>query len=165
MPVHREGDDWTAQVVGLDPQTGEQVWGYLPDPGRDNEVDAAVAVADGTVYLVETLRDTPPEQDSARLHAVDIATGRPRWIRPFGSCAGSPVVAGRTVYVATFTGTVSAFDTGTGEKRWTAETGEQILHPCYVDDFGDQYREHGLAVLPGDGLLYVRTSAGVVALR
>ncbi|RSM95300.1 hypothetical protein DMB42_50210 [Nonomuraea sp. WAC 01424] len=165
MPVYREEEDWTAQIVGLDPQTGEQIWGYLPDPGRDNEVDSAVAVSDGTVYVVEILRDTPPEQDSARLHAVDIATGRPRWIRSFGSCAGSPVVAGRAVYVATLTGTVSAFDTVTGEQRWTAKIGEEILHPCYVDDFGDQYHEHGLAVLPGDGVLYVRTSAGVVAMR
>lgn len=60
---------------------------------------------------------------------------------------------------------MSAFDTGTGERRWTVETGERILHPCDVDDFDDQYHEHGLAVLPGDGVLYVRTSAGVVALR
>jgi outer membrane protein assembly factor BamB len=165
MPAYREDDDWTAQVIGLSPQTGEQVWGYVPDPAGHNEVDSAVAVADGTVYLVEISRDHPPKQDEARLHAVDIDTGRVRWIRAFGAGAGSPVVADQTVYVATRTGTVSAFDTETGDPRWTVETGEEILHPAFVDDLADMYHDYGLAVLPADGMVYVRTHAGVVALR
>jgi outer membrane protein assembly factor BamB len=166
MPAYRDdGEAWRAQVVGLDPRSGEQVWGYLPDPERDNEVDSSVAVSDGTLFLVEILRDVPQEEDRARLHAVDIASGHARWVRSFGSCAGSPVVAGSTVYVSAFDGAVSAFDARTGEARWTAEAGGKILHPCFVNDFGDQYHGHGLAVLLGDGVLYVWTDAGVVALK
>jgi outer membrane protein assembly factor BamB len=65
--------------------------------------------------------------------------------------------------------TVQAFDAATGEPRWTVETGQEIISSYdYFDnaDDGAYYEEeHGLAVLPGDGMIFVRTGAGVVALR
>ncbi|WP_067831641.1 hypothetical protein [Actinomadura kijaniata] len=75
------------------------------------------------------------------------------------------MVAGGVVHVAATTGTVSAFDTAAGAPRWIVETGAEVLHPVHLAPLGDQYLEHGLAVLPGDGILHVRTSAGLVALR
>lgn len=126
-------------------------------------------MADGVVYFAAYQGGEPrSEKGEDRLHAVDIATREPRWTRPLPSVGGgAPVLAAGVVYKATGTGVVCAFDATTGEPRWTLDLGEKIVNSYDVhgNDYGASYEEDGLAVLPADGMLYVRTRAGIVALR
>jgi outer membrane protein assembly factor BamB len=148
-----ERPEHPGEIVGLDPLTGEKRWSHLVK-GRP---DGSVAVADGTVcFAVSGGEDG--------IHAVDIKTRRTLWTRKLpGAGVGTPVLASGVLYTATGKGTVLALDAATGEQRWALDLGE------YIDDkeLDNEalYDEIPPAVLPADGMLYVRTSTGVVALR
>lgn len=175
-PVVAEGLVWAQAddaVVGLDPRTGEQRRTHrLPHwPG-----DRGLAVADRMLFVVD--RPTPgPFANDEQLLAVDSTSGELRWSAPFTSVrsfdplqvVGSPVVAGDAVYVADTAGVVRAFDVATGAARWTVETGQRIgavQEDVLVSDVAEScFDESAQALLPGDGILYVRTDTGVIALR
>ncbi|KAB2340575.1 outer membrane protein assembly factor BamB family protein [Actinomadura rudentiformis] len=127
VPACREDDEWTAQVVGLDPRGPESKSGAIcPTSIVTTRWTPGWRCWTGRCSWWR-FSGCPARRGQCPVACCDIASGRARWVRPFGSCAGSPVVAGGVVYVASRTGTVSAFDAAT--------------------------------------VLYVRTSAGLVALR
>ncbi|MCP2343288.1 outer membrane protein assembly factor BamB [Actinomadura rupiterrae] len=68
------------------------------------------------------------------------------------------------MYTATGSGEITALDAATGAPLWTAETGERISHDL-VDEPDDGYDEGDRAVLKADDTLYIRTNAGIIALR
>ncbi len=160
-----DGDDRRPgnRIVGLDPRSGETRWVFeLGSPAAAQT--GAVAVSGGTVYFAGSAGTDPIE----RLYAVDVGTRRPRWSVPLpAGRVGSPVLAGGMVHLADRKGTVSAFDVRDGALVWTAETGEEIvgLADLQEDESLAYYEEDGQVVLPGDDVVYVRTAAGVVALR
>ncbi|MEU7900607.1 PQQ-binding-like beta-propeller repeat protein [Nonomuraea sp. NPDC049152] len=169
-----EGHDpgpWNAlEIVGLDPRTGEDRWCHRLDPTLESYAAGAVAVADGTVYFGAALcgEPTPSMELDATLvlHAIDIASNTTRWTRVLQGLAAAPEVDGGVVYTATDLGEVSALDAATGDVLWAAETGAKISQPhAFVEEPSDSYDEGGAAVLKADEMLYVRTDAGVVALR
>ncbi|WP_067812510.1 PQQ-binding-like beta-propeller repeat protein [Actinomadura kijaniata] len=149
-PVHRATDE----IVGLDPLTRKPRWRHRVRQAAPN---GSVAVADGRVYF--TTRG-----DGPAVHAVDIETREEAWTRSLPAAGvGTPVFAAGAVYTATSKGTVLALDAATGEPRWTLDTGLEID----LKEPNDEalYEETASAVLPADGMLYVRTATGVVALR
>lgn len=167
MPAVRygDGDDRRPgnQIMGLDPRSGRTRWVFVLGSVSAAQT-GAVAVGCGTVYFTASVGDDPVE----RLYAVDVDARRPRWSVPLaGGRVGSPVLAGGMVLLAGREGTVSAFDVRDGALCWTAETGEEILGLADLreDESLAYYEEDGQAVLPGDGVVYVRTAAGVAALR
>ncbi|RNG17823.1 PQQ-binding-like beta-propeller repeat protein [Streptomyces botrytidirepellens] len=169
-----EGHDpgpWNAlEIVGLDPRTGEDRWCHRLDPALESYAAGAVAVADGTVYFgAEPGGEpgSPVDVDAGPvLHAIDIASGATRWTRDLEGLAASPVLDGQVIYTATGSGEISELDAATGDILWSVEAGAGISHPdAFVEEPFASYDEGGAAVVKGDGMLYVRTDAGVVALR
>lgn len=181
MPVRRDHDDdafhpgpyTSAEVVGLDPATGQRRWLFRLDPSLWSEVHGAIAVADGSVYFTALQGGDPEVQDQldddVMLYAVDIATARPAWTaRLPGLPVGSPVLSEGLIYVAMRNGTIATYRAVTGELAWTLDVDEEIVGSHYelgAADYGAYYEEESLAVLPADGAVYVRTRAGILALR
>lgn len=102
-------------LVALDADSGEERWRY-DEFGRKERVEAAPAVADGTVFF--------GTGDDAMV-AVDAATGEEQWRRSLDDGVyAAPAVADGSVHVALHGGgSVQALDAATGEVRWTAGTG------------------------------------------
>ncbi|GAA4221121.1 outer membrane protein assembly factor BamB [Streptosporangium album] len=161
-------------IVGMDPRTGEYRRSHRPKARMSG--DRILAVADGMVFVLDT--QTPGSfGEDKHLQAIDSVSGDLRWSAPLTPArpleqphvVSSPVVTGRAVYIADRSGVVRAFGTGSGEARWTVETGhpignvyDEVLMAQEDESFFD---EDAQAVLPGDGILYIRTDTGVVALR
>ncbi len=132
-------------------------------------ITGAVAITNGVVYFTVAHIGSPDEEDataSYALHAVDIATKRPRWTIALSELAvGAVVLASGCVLTGTNAGRVHAFEADTGQPAWTVETGHEIVdYYDFAEDTGAYYEEDGQAVLLGDGRIYVRTRAGIVAL-
>ena len=116
-------------VESLDARTGAPQWRhaypttYRDDFGFDEGPRAVPVVADGVVYTFGA---------EGKLHAIDLATGKPLWnvdtMRQFGvakgffGAAGSPLVEDGRV-IANIGGKkagIVAFDAKTGKVLWTA---------------------------------------------
>ncbi|CAA9564014.1 MAG: hypothetical protein AVDCRST_MAG73-3992 [uncultured Thermomicrobiales bacterium] len=97
-------------LVALDVRDGMRRWRSAP--GRDSF--ASPTVADSAVYA--------GSYDGV-FHAVDLATGAPRWTAtlPGDPVTGSPAVADGRVTVGTIRGAVVAFDAHSGVERWRSE--------------------------------------------
>jgi outer membrane protein assembly factor BamB len=100
------------QLLVVDAADGAVLW-TVTHPG---EIPVA-ARGDGTTVVAGWHDDA-----GATLRAFDLATGAPRWERPLGPVAGSPLVAGSTVVVVHGEGIHSAaargIDLATGAERW-----------------------------------------------
>src|SRR5262245_53943924 len=157
----RDHDGWgSTDVYGLDPATGDTRWvlhlGLDPDAGPG--ATGAVAVAGGTLYITTIGRD-----DAVLVQAIDVESRQTLWAAPLaGEPAGSPVIAGGCLYLASRTGVVHAFDRANGSEIWRVDVEAPI--PIWTDWMRD-YHEDEMAVLPMRDTLYVRTESGVVALR
>ncbi|MEU1727819.1 PQQ-binding-like beta-propeller repeat protein [Nonomuraea sp. NPDC005692] len=117
--------DWS-RTVALDAASGRELW-RSPYAGG---ADAPVA-ADGLVYVAG--------------HALDAATGRPRWHVETGE---NTVVApaGKVVYLGGAGERLHALDAATGEERWNVPLGAAPL----------------TAPLPDGDAVYVRGTDGVL---
>ncbi|TDD64393.1 hypothetical protein E1293_41560 [Actinomadura darangshiensis] len=171
LPVDRwrsgEEPPFDGAITGRDPLDGAVRWIHrLPETPA-----GAVAVADGTLFVAlnEPGDGGHGEPSFAQaVTAIDIAERVVRWTRPLpGTGAGSPVLAGGLVYMAVREGRVLALDAVSGDLRWEADLGERILDKEEMGYFDEEcaYEEDGQVIVPGEGVLYVRTTAGVVALR
>ncbi len=95
-------------VMGHDPETGRELWRVDCMSG---EVAPSPAFADGVVFAVN---------EYAELAAIGLnGTAELLWESLDDlSEVSSPVAAGGFLFVATSYGTVSCFDTASGERRW-----------------------------------------------
>ncbi|GAA4632271.1 hypothetical protein GCM10023196_064990 [Actinoallomurus vinaceus] len=157
----RDGHPRSQAIVGLDPRSGHERWAYRLEADRP-WCDRAVAVAADTDYVIAG------SGAAEQLQAIDIATREMRWsVRLPSTQAGSPVLARSVIYTVTRDGVIQVFDAATGGLRWTLDTGHKITNSYEFlgsEADGAFYEEDGQAVLPADGMLYLRTDAGVVAL-
>lgn len=87
-------------------------------------VESTAAIAGGRVY-VGSLDGT--------LHALDQATGAPRWTYAAGQpIKSSPTVAGGIVYFGDDGGTFHAVDAATGARRWVFQAESSIVSSATV---------------------------------
>ena len=152
-------------VVGLDSWSGELRFRHLLE---GSFLAGAVAVADGVLYYADEKGGGQQPILGRTVRAFDTVSGRFCWSFPLeGHAAGTPVLAGEVLYLATYSGTVLALDALTGEQRWAVTLDSPVENEHDLDYWQTEadYTENGLVVLPGDGVLYVRSGAGVVALR
>ncbi len=91
------------------------LWTY--DAGKP--ISSSAAIANGVVYVGGGDGD---------LHAIDLASGKPRWKYTTGNVIGesSPAVGEDTVYVGDLGGTLHAVGITDGKRRWTFETEGEI---------------------------------------
>lgn len=121
-PVVGDGDlylgsfDETAAFVCLDAATGEEQWRTdLGDGGDVRFPDSAGAIAGDQVVA----------GFGERLFAFERATGEIAWETEFEAEPSAPAVTDGTGYVTlTDSGSVAAFDAGTGETEWQRDVGQ-----------------------------------------
>ena len=69
------------------------------------------------------------------IHAIDAGSGKAVWTHATrGKVDGSPVIAGRRVYVASASGEILGLDLATGEPAWSFDAGAPILASPAVAD-------------------------------
>ena len=87
-----------------------------------------------------------------------IAALAPAWTTDIGgTVAGTPVVAGGTVFVVTWDGLVLALDLSSGEQRWTYDMGASVADPMFGGTVG---AVDGAAV--DGGMVFAGDAAGTV---
>lgn len=164
--VVMDADQTYYHVEALDSATGDHLWqaGQLL-------IFGGLAVTETHVF---TLVIEIGEQDDGLtpmfLVAMDAATGVEEWRAelgdPVGGMGASPIVVGDTVYIADPDGTAHAFDTASGDERWTstAATSDDPRTEARSPDEGEYQGASG-SIAVGDGHLYVVNASGeVVAL-
>lgn len=166
--VHGDRSWKSCELVAFQPHDGDERHAFSPDPLRELRPLGAPAAADGLVYVIfQDLGEpsSPDDPPQAVLHAVDTATGAAVWSRPLDHPPISgPVLAGGLLYLATSEGLLTAHDARTGTLRWSYDLGVALASALRTDEH-DQYTEEINPVLPGDGVLYVRTAdCSIVAL-
>jgi outer membrane protein assembly factor BamB len=125
--------------------------GMMPGPGpiadarldwkltTDGPIHSAPVIAGGMVYLAA---------ESGSLYAIDLATGRQRWLAHAStSQLSTPDVVGGAVLVGTADG-LQALDSKTGEQRWSVDTDGPVSG----------------APADANGMVAVATGAGTVVL-
>jgi outer membrane protein assembly factor BamB len=126
-------------VYALDAETGEERWLY----GTTGIVRSSPAVENGVVYVGSHCRTEECSvyydvqwPDRGYLHAIDAASGTPRWRYETGDgVISTPAIRDGTVYVGSSDNTLYALDTATGETRWTYDSGNAIMSsPVVADD-------------------------------
>ena len=110
-------------LVAVDTQFGTIRWKNT-DIG---DTTASPTIADGAVYV--------PQRSSDELVSVLLDNGAIRWRTPIPATAfHSAAVVGDTVYVATDDGSVGAYATSDGSRRWQRTIGsDQPVRPTVVD--------------------------------
>ena len=58
--------------------------------------------------------------------ALEVGSGKPRWVTKIGPTESSPLVANHRVYVGDWRGKVYALDERTGRIRWSFQTGDKV---------------------------------------
>lgn len=122
IAVVRTGD---GKLFGLSADSGARLWVY------DRTVPVLTLRGTSTPVLVEDL--VLAGFDSGRLVAVELLTGRLVWesqvaiprgrsdLERMVDLDGEPVVMGRSVYVATYQGSVAAVSLDTGDVEWSRD--------------------------------------------
>jgi outer membrane protein assembly factor BamB len=115
-----EGDLRPPVVLALDARTGRRRWAAVLDRGTDLQW-ADPVLARGRVLVASTPSD-PGQAAGDALHALDAATGRPRWTLPLP--AGGPSFHSerplpyRGLVVVPATRGLLAVDPGSGRRVW-----------------------------------------------
>lgn len=125
-------------VVGLDPNSGRELWSARVGEGKFPDVQAEV-LAHGDLYIASAFGGPVVALDS-RTHAV-------RWIAEDAAATSTMILAGGYVYTSDTQGRVRCLDADTGEAVWTFEIENA--------QFGPPTRAGG-SILVGDvvGTLY-----------
>jgi outer membrane protein assembly factor BamB len=120
--VERGDGDWplfrgnalqTGVTAAALPDKLVELWTF---PTKDS-VEAAVAVANGVVYLGSM---------DEHLYALDLEKGAEKWKYKGGPFKAPPSVHDRFVYAGDADGLFHCVDAAKGTKRWTFETGAEI---------------------------------------
>ena len=105
-----------AKLVALDAATGAERWTYVTPDG----VRTGTLAVDGSRVYTETGAVQPD------VLAIDRATGALAWQAPIAG-TGSPAIVDRVLYETSDGGDViRAFDTATGDTRWTYDVGAAV---------------------------------------
>jgi eukaryotic-like serine/threonine-protein kinase len=116
----------SGELRALDLLTGTPLWSFttgpeLPFPGDPRAFDlflSSPTIAEGVVYV---------GGGDGKVHAVELATGRPRWAHATGHrVRSSPAVVDGRVFVGSFDGKVYCLDAATGAERWAFATGDAV---------------------------------------
>jgi outer membrane protein assembly factor BamB len=92
------------------------------------------------------------------IDASNVAALVPAWSTDIaGTVAGTPVVAGGSVYVVTWDGLVVALDLTSGVQQWTSDLGASVADPMFGGTIG---AASGAAV--DGGVVYVGDAAGTL---
>jgi outer membrane protein assembly factor BamB len=172
---HRAGDEEVVEC--LHRETGERYWrcaypsNYQDRYGYNDGPRAAPVIADGLVYTLGA---------KARLHCIEMATGRVRWqldlmrefklSQNFFGCGTTPLVAGDKLIVnigADGGPTVAAFDLKTGKMLWGAgkDWGQSYAAPVPATIHGKQrvlVFAGGESSAPTGGLLCIDPENGKI---
>jgi outer membrane protein assembly factor BamB len=125
-----EGNVDPPVVYALELATGQVRWRAVLGPGTD--LQWAAPVVDGGQVLVADTLSHEGSAPASHLHALDAATGAPRWKADLhaptqGFFSQAPVVSGGLAYLPTASGMLLAVDTRTGREAWRDQSGFPVL--------------------------------------
>jgi outer membrane protein assembly factor BamB len=150
----------SAELLALDPATGETLWSIpVPEPDSFTTTPALVAAGDRVVLATWS---------PSGAVAVGLADGRPLWqVEVSGAVRAMGRAAGRTVLDTAWgmdTSRLFALDDATGEAVWEARR-EPAAGPATIEEdlivLTDRVPEWVEAVAPGDGsTLWTQYRAG-----
>jgi outer membrane protein assembly factor BamB len=110
----------TGTVLAFNWKTGEQLWSYV-DPDRPQEFRNSAAVVDGHVVVCSKNRS---------VLSLDPATGKVQWTTMLRKRAdGSPVIAGKDVWVAAADGRLYRLALADGKELWQYEVRGAFIAP------------------------------------
>jgi len=120
------------KVIAVNATARELEWSYaisMPSTGMSCSQTSRPTPIYGTPAVFQDLCYVAAY--SGRVYALNIITGRERWVYPkegyMGAIVASPVVAGDTIYVSSSDGKVHALDATYGELKWSSEPlGEKL---------------------------------------
>ncbi|CDK38216.1 PQQ-binding-like beta-propeller repeat protein [Halorubrum sp. AJ67] len=110
-------EDWPeiGEVVALDLEMGEKLWGYETGAG----VVSTPSVSESTVYIGSTNKN---------VIAIDRDTGDKVWEYAANDWVwASPVLVNGSLYIADMSGTVFKVDAATGETIWEKDTASRYF--------------------------------------
>jgi outer membrane protein assembly factor BamB len=122
------------------PNVLDELWRFE----TKDSIEGAPAIAGGVVYVGSL---------DENLYAVDLASGKQKWIYKGGPFKASPAVHGDAVYAGDSDGKFHCIDAATGKKRWIFETGAEITG-------GANFHENLILFGSYDETLYCLTAAG-----
>lgn len=120
----------TLYAAGL--PDGRPLWQFK---GLGSSVHPPAVAGDTVLWLSEPEAD-PAGHAAGLLHALDLASGQPRWEAPLReiNVIGGAVARGGAVYVST---PPAAFDLATGQPRWQAAVGGLAVGSPTLSESGD----------------------------
>jgi len=129
----------------------QYVPGVLPGSVSTKAVTASPLLHAGTLFV--------PAHDGF-VHALDAASGQPRWMREIGhTLPGAACLVGDTLVVAANDGLVSGLDPAAGEVRWQWEAGQTVHADPLPDGAG------GFLIVTALGTLVQLTGEGKVSAQ
>jgi outer membrane protein assembly factor BamB len=117
-PVFRGNPTQTGVATSTLPAKLAVLWKFQ----TGDAIEAAVAVAGGTVYLGSL---------DENLYAIDLAKGTEKWKLKLGPIKAAPAYADGVVYVGDLDGFFSAVDVATKARLWKYETGSETSAPNF----------------------------------
>lgn len=103
------------EVIAADLATGAIAWTY-----KDRNFPFFSSPAVTTEVVLLGGRDR-------RIHCLDRATGKPRWVVPArGNVDGSPLIAGNRALIGSDDGRLYLLDLADGSERWSYEIGDKL---------------------------------------
>ena len=162
-------------IYALDPDSGERLWQrYFGRGGMLGGVHWGMALKEDAGVLYAPISDIRAGSRSGReaepgLHAVDVASGEPRWSTPHpGTCEGRErcrpglsaaiTASNNLVFAGGLDGFLNAYDAETGAIVWTYDTWRDFDAVNDLPSNGGAIDVHG-PVVAGDWL-YVQSGYG-----
>jgi outer membrane protein assembly factor BamB len=118
---HRGGElrgEAAPDAVGAPPMNVR--WTYYTDEKEPAGIEGGAAIVGGVVYVGDS---------AGRLHAVDLATGKPKWVYKPENANGfstTPLIMNSRIYLGDEGGVFHCVSAGDGKKVWAVDTGSAI---------------------------------------
>lgn len=136
------------KLYAFNADNGKMKWQYQLD-GRPS-LEGVPLLAEGTVYIGVTV----PEVETSRIHAVDSASGKRRWMRPLGTLAleASATYSDGMIFTSDASDAYG-ISSKTGQIVWRRKIGSGNMAAPVTDGGGFLY------VASGDGIMYALDSS------
>lgn len=153
--------DFSMELVGYDPGTGAERRVLTRPQWCGDDADGGYVIQ-APVFGSELVYVLGDDRGDGRIEALDLTTGALRWSQRLSAdVAGSALLAGGILHLATEDGTLHAYDAATGHPWWRLTLDEPVSWSKDMDEYWEAETPFTLA----GGTIFVSTDNAVLALR